>query len=450
LQKLYSAIIIMLNMEENHEAKRYTAQILALLGLFALSLLVARFVIIVKTSLSFSEPIRLNYAGLSVIVPRGNGWQGDGQWKYYKNTFTLSSLFDSGPVGTRAGTHCQYRLAPMNVPKEVIFEQKAAAVDGSIEASGQKHAGGFTIDWVHIKKPGLSFDMFFGIAELPNNHQINIEVYQRGGDTELAKRVFQMVIDDINLEDNQMLEAGSKIVSEIKSIGIEGFLYGRNQQSSYIIKNVRGRPIGFVLETIIASNTQFDIEGGSLLYVRGRHVNEQVTLFHSDNSFDVFVLNSEINEMSRRRNNEMVIDEAEVMTVRSADSNGNDIGSRLSRAAMPDIFGDFIFSQMIDSGVDRVFIDVVDAEGKILPAFFARVRTEDISASQNFSYLFRLELLDGRGFSQQIYLDDQRRVIRKVARHGFIYTLEQASVDDILEEFPEKADYIKQKHQFPE
>jgi hypothetical protein len=449
LQKLYSAII-MLNMEENHEAKRYTAQILALLGLFALSLLVARFVITLKTSLSFSEPIRLDYAGLSVVVPRGNGWQSDGKWKYYRNTFTLSSLFDSGPGGTRAGTHCQYKLAPMNVPKEVIFEQKAAAVDGSIEASGQKPAGSFTIDWVHIKKPEMPFDEFFGIAELPNNHQINIEVYQRGGDAELAKRVFQRVLDDINLEDNQMLEAGSKIVSEIKSIGIEGFLYGRNQQSSYIIKNVRGDPIGFVIETIIASNTQSDIEGGSLLYVRGRHVNEQVALFHSDNSFDGFVLNSEINEMSGRRNSKMVIDEEAVMTVRSADSNRNDIGSRLSKAAMPDIFGDFIFSQMIDSDVDSVFIEIVDAEGKILPAFFARVRTEDLLASQNFSYLFRLELLDGRGFSQQIYLDDQRRIIRKVVRHGFIYTLERASVDDILEEFPERADYITQKHRIPE
>ncbi|MHC4069596.1 MAG: hypothetical protein ACYS18_11625 [Planctomycetota bacterium] len=441
----------MLNMEENHEAKRYTAQILALLGLFALSLLVARFVITLKTSLSFSESIRLDYAGLSVVVPRGNGWQSDGKWKYYRNTFTLSSLFDSGPGGTRAGTHCQYKLAPMNVPKEVIFEQKAAAVDGSIEASGQKPAGSFTIDWVHIKKPGLPFDVFFGIAELPNNHQINIEVYQKGGDAELAKRVFQRVLDDIKLEDNQMLEAGSKIVSEIKSIGIEGFLYGRSQQSSYIIKKkVRGDPIGFMIETIIASNTQFDIEGGSLLYVRGQRVNEQVILFHGNNNFDGFVLKSQISEMSGRRSSEMVIDETAVMTVRSADSNRNDIGSRLSKAAMPDIFGDFIFSQMIDSDVDSVFIEIVDAEGKILPAFFARVRTEDISASQNFSYLFRIEFLDGRGFSQQIYLDDQRQIIRKVVRHGFIYTLERASVDDILEEFPERAEYITQKHRIPE
>ena len=117
---------------------------------------------------------------------------------------------------------------------------------------------------------------------------------------------------------------------------------------------------------------------------------------------------------------------------------------------MPDIFGDFIFSQMIDSGVDSVFIDVVDAEGKILPAFFARVRTEDLSASQDFSYLFRLELLDGRGFSQQIYLDDQKQVIRKMVRHGFIYTLERASVDDILGQFPERADYITQKHRLLE
>ena len=440
----------MLNMEENHEAKRYTVQILVLLGLFALSLLVARFVITVKTSLSFSEPIRLDYAGLSVVVPRGNGWQSDGQWRYYRNTFTLSSLFDSGPGGTRAGMHCQYRLAPMNVPKEVIFEQKAAAVDGSIEAWGQKPAGSFNIDWVHIKKPGLPFDGFFGIAELPNNHQINIEVYQRGGDTELAKRVFQKVLDEVNLQDNQMLEAGSKIVSEIKSIGIEGFLYGRNQQSSYIIKDVRGRPIGFVIETIIASNTQSDIEGGSLLYILGRRVNEQVALFRSDNSFDGFVLNSEISEISGRRSSEMVIDETAVMTVRRADSNGNDIGSRLSKTAIPDIFGDFIFSQMIDSGVDNVCVDVVDAEGRILPTFFARVGTEDLSASQSFSYLFRLEFLDGRGFSQQIYLDDQRRVIRKVARHGVIDTLERASVDDILEEFPERADYIRKKHRIPE
>jgi hypothetical protein len=56
-----------------------------------------------------------------------------------------------------------------------------------------------------------------------------------------------------------------------------------------------------------------------------------------------------------------------------------------------------------------------------------------------------MEFLDGRGFSEQVYLDDQRRISRRLLQQESTYTLERTSAENILREFPEQGSYILQK-----
>ena len=76
--------------------KKYGADKIALLGLFTVALLTAHFIITSRSAVVLSEPMKLDYTGLSVSMPAGNGWHGEKQWKYQKNAFILSSFFDSG------------------------------------------------------------------------------------------------------------------------------------------------------------------------------------------------------------------------------------------------------------------------------------------------------------------------------------------------------------------
>jgi hypothetical protein len=224
---------------------------------------------------------------------------------------------------------------------------------------------------------------------------------------------------------------------------------------------------GAALEPV--PEAQLNILAWSFYYIRGRHDQEQVTFFQSDNSFNEFVWKSETSGPSGRSGVEIVLDKNGIMTVKEFDLQVKEKDYQISPAAIPDVLGKYIFSQMLDSDQKEIFVDIIEADGKITPALISRIevgpsfaspaastRVERRGGGQNRSsgadvaheeaaYLFRMEFLDGRGFSEQVYLDDQRRISRRVLQQEIAYTLERTSAENILREFPEQGSYILQK-----
>jgi hypothetical protein len=478
-------------MNGTYETRSRWVDKIAFFGLFIAVLLIASLLVIWRSAIVLSEPIELNCAGLSVCIPTGNGWRSEKQWKYQQNSFTLDSFFNPGPGSVTAIVSCRYLLAATKTTPEVLFEEKASAVGGSkIAKTGQIEIGrpgsSFTkgpqnksiptIDWAHIKGSKTLFDTFFGVAQLPNNRRLDIEVYQDTGDTDLAEGIFKSVAESLKFTDNQLLEAGSKIVAEIKGKGLDSFLasVGNKQEwdreSFFLIKDARERTIGFTMEVLgshfaerpqngaalePAPEAQLNILAWSFYYIRGRHDQEQVTFFQSDNSFNEFVWKSETSGPSGRSGVEIVLDKNGIMTVKEFDLQAKEKDYQISPAAIPDVLGKYIFSQMLDSDQEEIFVDIIEADGKITPALISRIEVSPSFASQNRSsgadvaqeevaYVFRMEFLDGRGFSEQVYLDDQRRISRRLLQQESTYTLERTSAENILREFPEQGSYILQ------
>ena len=69
-------------MDDTHGIKKHEYDKIALLGIFALSLLVAYLIVSFRSRLLFSDPIRLSQTGLSVSIPSGQSWQSEEQWNY--------------------------------------------------------------------------------------------------------------------------------------------------------------------------------------------------------------------------------------------------------------------------------------------------------------------------------------------------------------------------------
>ena len=475
---------------------KYGADKIALFGFFVVALLVARFIVASRFAIVLSEPIKLDYAGLSVSIPVGNGWQSEKQWKYQEDTFTLSSFFDFGSGSVTALVYCRYLLAAPKSTPDILFKEKASAIGGAIAETGQTVTGGrgssfpkssqngvpLTIDWAHIKKPRTLFDTFIGTAQLPNNRQLNIEVYQTASDTELAEVVFKRIVESLKFKGNQLLEAGGEIVAEIKSKGLNSFLgshfWGgsakgaregvpldsQRREDFFLIKDVRGRTIGFTMDVLTEgggnsetvrwktiepsrSPTVWPINMWAvrLFYVRDRYTREETAFFQSRNNLDEFAWKSEVSGPAGRSSTEVVLDKAGIMTVRKYGVWAKEKTYQLSPVAIPDVFGEFAFGQMLDSNQEKIFLDIVEADGTILPTLISRIEAKDIAASEEAAYVFGVEFLDGRGFSQQIYLDDQMRITKRLLRQESIYTLERTSIENILRQFPEQAEYILHK-----
>ena len=457
LQKTLRIITMAAIMNDTQGTNKPGYDKIALLGLFILSLLLARFIVVFKSRLLFSDPIRLSQTGLSVSMPSGHGWQSEKQWQYQENMFSLSSLFPLGSDRPTAWANCRYLLSAETTTPQMRFEQRASEIDAVIakinRTGGSRTAP--TIHWARIEKPEVNFNMFFGTSRLPDNRQLNIEVSQIAGDGELAEMVFKHIIETLIFDDNQLLKTGAEIVEEIKSRGLSGFLNNQNRQAFFLIKDASKRTIGFTMDVLVDSGTdgsatgaQPNIRAAGLFYIRAQRTLEQATSFRCSNNLDEFVYKSEISGRTGRSGTEIVLDETGVITVRKFQAQPEEKNYRLGPTAIPDVFLDQLLTQMLDSGKNQIIVDIIEANGKIIPTLIAAIEVaKDMAADEDAAYIFKLELLDGREFSERLYLNGRKQVYKRLARQDNIYILERAEVESIVNEFPEHAEHILRNNQ---
>ncbi len=471
-------------MSGTYETKKYGADKVAFLGLFILALFIARFIIASRSAMVLSEPIKLDYAGLSAVVPAGKGWRSEKQWKYQENAFILSSVFETGS-GTALAL-CRYLLLVTEASSDVLFEQKASEVGGVIAKAGQtrisepgsafakssQSGAPVVIDWVQIIKPQTLSDMFLGIAQLPNNRRLDVEVYQTTGDIDLTEHVFELMAESLEFEDNPFWVAGSEIVSEIKNKGLDHFLVShhpagpqntvpsdkQSRESFFLIKDAGGRSIGFTMEVLtgaaflqydlkadsvgLTPSAQLNIQGASLHYLRGRYDREQSSFFQSDNSFDEFAWKSQTSSIDGISGTEIFLGKDGIMTVKEFDTQVEEKNYRIGPAAIPDVLSELIFGPLLDSGHENIFVDIIQPEGTILPVLVSTAEPKDFAAEKDVAYVFTVEFLDGQGFSEWLYLDGQRLISKRLLRRGGIYLVERSGAENIAREFPERADHI--------
>ena len=455
MQNTHRIITMAAIMNNTHGIKKIEYEKIALLGLFILSLLLAHFIVVYKSRLSFSDPIRLSQTGLSVSMPVGQSWQSDIQWQYQENKFSLSSLFPRGSDRPTTWANCLYLLSAETTPPQMRFEQRASEIDAVIAETNQMKTDTLMIDWARIDKPEVHFSMFFGTARLPDNRQLDIEVSQIAGDGELAEYIFRHIIENLKFEDNQLLKAGAEIVTEIKSKGLAGFLDNQNRKVFFLIKDEKKHTIGFTMDVLVDSgadgsttDAQPNIQGAGLFFIRAQNTIEQATSFQCSNNLDEFIYKSEISHRTGRSGTEIILGGSGVMTVRKFQSKPDEKTYHLGPAAIPDVFLDQILMQMLESGRSQIIVDIIEAGGNIIPTHIAAIEVaKDLTADEDAAYAFMLELLDGRGFSEKIYINDRKQIYLRLARQDNIYILERAEVESIVREFPEHTEHILRNNQ---
>lgn len=421
----------------------------------------------------FSEPIGLSYTGLSVSMPSGNGWQAGKQWEYRENenTFILSAVFLPVSRKPAATIQCRYLLAAPQTGTDIQFQQWADALDGKIAQTGLLEAGTLAVHWVHIKEREAQRTVFFATVQLPNGRQFEIELHEATGDTDRARSVFMGVAESLKFEDVPLLAAGGRVVAQIKDKGLSELLHRPTKKSSdkgvtgwaeggrefFLIKDASGQPIGFTMDVFSfpqrASKTSddstvssVDVQIASLLYVRGRYPQEQASIFKCSNSFDEFFWKNEGRSLAGATAAEIAAQQTGVMTVTLLAPKPYRRDYQLGPAAIPDFLFDHLLSQMLDDGCQEIVADLIDTQGKIIPTLISKIQIDDTADLEDQAqFAFKLEFLDGRGFSETAYLDSQRRVKRRILHQQGLYILERTDAQTVLEQFPERAEYILQQ-----
>jgi hypothetical protein len=457
---------------------KYGADKIALLGLFVLSLLIAQFITTSRSAIVFSEPIGLSHTGLSVSMPSGNGWRTAEQWEYRENAFVLSSAFLPvlpKPVST---VQCRYLLAAPQTSTDVQFQQEANDLGGEITETGSLQVDTLAVHWVCIKQqPAQSManwssphTVFFATAQLPNGRRFEIELLETTGDTNRARNVFMGVVESLRFEDVPLLAAGGRVVAQIKNRGFGEFLNRPAEKSSgggvtsraegsrefFLIKDAAGQPIGFTMDISTfpqqpsgtpddSTVSSMDVQIGSLLYVRGKYPQEQVSIFKCDNSIDEFFWKSEGSSYAGTTAAEIASQQTGLMTVTQFAPQHSQANYQLGPAAIPDFLFEYLLSQMLDDDCRQIIADLVEAQGRIIPTLVSKVEIGDTNDLKNQAqFAFKLEFLDGRGFSEMVYLDSQHQILKRILYQQGLYILERTDAKTVMETFPERAKYIRQ------
>jgi hypothetical protein len=196
-------------MDKTYDIRKIGGDKIALLGLFIVSLLIARMIVVSKSAILLSEPITLTDTGLSVSMPDGNGWKSEKKWRFYENGSSLRSIFALGSRSPSAEAHCRYVKATETIDLQSLFERRAFDVKGEIIKVDHIYNDTLTFDWALIENRKISLILIFGTAKLSYNRRFDIEVHQIMNDPEMAERVFKQIVKNLNFEENQLLVNGA-------------------------------------------------------------------------------------------------------------------------------------------------------------------------------------------------------------------------------------------------
>jgi hypothetical protein len=208
----------------------------------------------------------------------------------------------------------------------------------------------------------------------------------------------------------------------------------QDPQTFYLIKDSAGQPIGFTADALInpGREAESNIQTASFLYIKGRNALEQRAVFRCSRDLDEFVYKSQIYIGAGASNAEIAADKTGLMTVRKFNTQTEENTYRLGRAAIPDVFLDQVLWKMLNSNQKEIIVDVVDPNGRITPTSVSRTE-----AGKDAAYVFELKFLDGRDFSQELFLDEHRQIYRMLLHQESTYSLERTSAESVASEFPE-------------
>jgi hypothetical protein len=447
-------------MQEALEKARKVKSQIAFFVLLCIALLLGMLLMISISGTRLSKPIELGYAGLSVSMPTGVQWDSQQQWKYGDNNFYLTSILRNSEGRTSGSVQCRYLLESTDFTPEDLFSQKTSEISGEIISSGDITKGLITIQWVGIGIPASSYEIYYGISKLSNNHLIEIEVQKVKVDLNTAE-LFEDIIKSLRLEQTPPVQTGIDTIQEIKNKGADSFLNGIDSPIAFLIMDSAGKPLGFTLDVFVHSkaNKPLTFEAEGLYYLREPFSHWESVSFYGDESIAEYVWRSERLTSSGKREVQMILDKDGTITMTELSVPPSEKKFEPSISSIPEVFADILFSHILESEREQVNVEFIESSGKITPV--AILKIEPAITRPDWAkpaYALQMDFLDDSGRTQKIFFDEAGKSIREtliipVKSRGFlttsgnreVLTMVRSSAENLVTQFPEQAEGILQK-----
>ncbi|MGD9110198.1 MAG: hypothetical protein PVG93_04600 [Phycisphaerales bacterium] len=436
----------MLDLEK---AKKLGADKIVLLSLFALSLLIARVIVAMKTSIVLSKPVELRHSGLSIRLPDKNGWQCAKDWEYKRNAFVLSSLFNPGGARVSANIRCIYLFAADRGSPRDWLEEEILRFEAESTQTGASQTEGLTFDWVYLTEKDSPANMLIATARLPEGRWLDIEIVETVGESELISQVFEKIIANLRFEQNELLQTGGRVVEQIKDKGLTELIPNQGVQLFFVVKNAAEENIGFAMDHVDRTSTYGadNIEGAGFLYTRTPRAREEASMFQCDDKLSQLSWQSQTRIGNMRSSRELNISSTGLLTVMGQSRGGGERQYLLNPAAVPYAVIEAVFNQMITDNLQEIMVDIIYHDGQVKPVVisFAEPGPSSPDSSSDAVYIVKLQQLNEDRIGEEFHLDNQMNAIKRIIKQNGIYILQSSTLEDVIRMFPERADDVLQR-----
>lgn len=411
------------DMFEKIDKEKYSLDKVALLALFAVSLLIGQIIVSHRSKVHLSGPIELGFAGVSAVLPQDGGWEGLDSWVFdeKENGFLLVSGL-TVRTGTEAVVQWRYLLAAKTAGTDGHLAERIADENVEVVDIGQEQLNEVTFEWAQVKKPGSASGSFWGVAQLEHGRAIWLDV--AAGDLSLAEDVFKKVIRSISVQDDGLHGKGARFVQSAKSELKRQRIGNRNsgyREHIYLLGPKGGKASGFVLETFNLSDLEtgggFE---GKVFYHRRSALGwiSDHNLFRISSDLDTFHWENVSVTSRQQRGNLTLLELSEDGLLKVVRSNGMVRQFRFGDALVADPMIDTFLTEFLDSSEDKVLIDLVIKNGTIIPTIISRTDPGLVQISGvNVAYSLRMDFFHSKGMYQEVYFDSDKRIVGK-HEHG--------------------------------
>ncbi|MDO8301839.1 MAG: hypothetical protein Q7T18_01215 [Sedimentisphaerales bacterium] len=394
-----------------------------------------------RSDIKLSPPNEVPASGFWFSMPQGGGWQKSSAFKFSKNGYYLTSAQDAD--GQKSANHLTvaYLLAAGKVDANDWFRSKAVQMGGRVSSIRYIKGHDTDVCVARIEMRGQSLNIFYGIATLPGERNVIIEVVNVTDDAEWGWDIVTRVAESFDYKGNPLLDRGKKIIASIRSKGLEKLL-GTSRQEDYFLLGEDGRTEGFAVNMYARTGDDAKkdvrIVNSSYLHSLGGREN----ILQTDDRFDTFLwLSNTLNAAGvRKRLAEVRLDEDASMRVRLQ-------GSFYAEtyvpgpAAIPELLAPAVFREMLASGTQEAIVDFIDFDGRIVPAAIRlKRRTED--SNDGLAYTVTVHYFGEGDISEEIFLDVDGKIEKGYVLGQTPYTLQRSGKDVIFGEFPLWLDYL--------
>lgn len=238
--------------------------------------------------------------------------------------------------------------------------------------------------------------------------------------------------------------AGRKVVSQIKNTGVSAFFDQWDHQSFFLMKDAVDRTVGFTTDVFksTAPPDVVSVQSAAVLYGRRGYQRKHLAAFQSDDRFHRFSWKSRTVGPSAVKTTEIRLEDDGMLTIARPETKFRQT-YKAPPDSVPHPLFDLVYSQMIESGYKKIIVDSIDSDGRTTEAVLSRAEPDAAALDDaDIQYVLSVMFLDGRGYSQKVYLDAKKQVSKILLEQDRIYLFERTTAADLLRQIPDAADYI--------